>query len=178
MIPPRLRIVALLARGPGLHVLETVLLRRRELQLAAVFTHLRRPEGEGRGLPPEVVAMRELCRAAGAPLVFADGEEAADLAPLLPNAEVDLLLSIGWRDPVGAAALARFRLGGVELRPAPPAKGRTGVGAYDMMGEGGAGRPRAEAWTAAVGEAGPDSLYAELAGRVLEMALSAEGAPS
>jgi hypothetical protein len=122
MAASRLRTVALLAGRADLHVLRRVLLPRRELQVAAVFTHLRRGGESGMGLSPETGAIRELCRTTETPLLFADGEEARDLLPLLPFGDLDLLIRMSWRHEVDGPALARFRLGRIELRP-PTAAG-------------------------------------------------------
>ena len=108
MTASRIRTVALLAGEPGLSLLREVLLGRSDLEIAAVFTPLRRPEGEGLGRRAEVDAFRAVCREAGVALVFADGPEACDLEPLLPFGELDLLVRLAWAHPLDARTLGKW----------------------------------------------------------------------
>lgn len=109
------RTVALVARPPGLAILRDVLLNDRRLEVVAVFTHGSLPKAEGGGTRDDLTAFRELCSQAGVPLIVADSKEAAAIGDRMPAGELDLLLSLSWRNIVRPDVLQRFRLGTLNI---------------------------------------------------------------
>lgn len=114
----RVRTVALLARPPGLAVLEHWLLPHPALEVLAVWTHARRPRSEdpARGERPELARFEALCARSGVPLVAVDDPgRCRSLDGLAGLGPVDLLCSVSWRFVVDAAALRGLRVGGINL---------------------------------------------------------------
>jgi methionyl-tRNA formyltransferase len=111
----RLRIVALLARKPGLLVLRDALLGNCDLDLAAVFTHGRLPKSEGGASRKDIECFRILCEPARVPLIIIDYPQAGDISALLPQGPLDLMVSLSWRCQVPQHVLKRFRLGCVNI---------------------------------------------------------------
>lgn len=111
----KLRTIALLGREAGLRVLQDALLTDSSLELALVCTHGHLPRAEGGGPRPELQDYRSACAEAGIPLAVLDGPEARRVEDHLPAGPLDLLVVLSWRHLVSPAALARFRLGGVNL---------------------------------------------------------------
>lgn len=111
----KLRVVALLARRPGLLVLENALLADDAIEIAAVFTHGRLPKAEGGSERSDLADFTRLCAPAGVPLTAVDGAEARDIGPLLPAGPLDLLVALSWRYQVPARVLDRFGRGCINL---------------------------------------------------------------
>lgn len=156
-----MRVVALLARRPGLLVLHDALLADSSLDIAAVFTHGTLPRAAGGGLRDEVAEFTALCRRRAIPLHVIDFPAARDIGPRLPAGRLDLMVSLSWRCLVPQAVLDRFALGAVNLhRGALPAyagaepvrraieadERRAAITAHAMTAEIDGGAILAEAW--------------------------------
>ncbi len=156
-----MRVVALLARRPGLLVLHDALLADPGLEVAAVFTHGMLPRAAGGGARDEVAEFAALCRRRAVPLHVLDFPQARDIGPRLPGGPLDLLVSLSWRALVPQAVLDRFARGTVNLhRGALPAYGgaepvrraieagerRAAITAHAMTAEIDAGAILAETW--------------------------------
>lgn len=116
-----MKIVAFLARRPGLVVLQS-LLQNPDVEIAAVFTHGSLPKAEGRTDRPEAEVFRELAERTHAAFHVVDGATAKDVHDLLPTEPLDVLLSLSWRYLIPRRVIDRFSLGGVNLhRGALPA---------------------------------------------------------
>jgi len=158
---PRLRTVALVARDPGLVLLRDALIGHPNLDLCAVVTHGQRPKDEGGGQRAEVALYEAACKAAGVPLIVADGAKAKALETLLPAGPLDLLVSLSWRYILPAAVLTRFKGGCLNLhRGALPAyagakpvqraieagERRVAICCHEMVEEVDAGEIYAQVW--------------------------------
>ena len=107
------RVVALLGRTCGLDVLDA-LLRDPSVDVVAVFTHGLAPRTEG-GVPRvELQDYRDCCARAHLALFILDGARASDLGSHIPD-DVDLLVSVSWRNRVAEEVLTRMRLGAINL---------------------------------------------------------------
>jgi len=114
----KLRVVALLARPPGLAVLEDCLLTHPGVELVAVATHSLKPRSEdpARSVRPEMAHFERLCGAARIPLIVADDRATASDLPFLSGlGPVDLLCSLSWRFILSATALRAPTLGAINL---------------------------------------------------------------
>lgn len=109
-----LRTVALLGRGPGLAVLKDALLDNPRIELLGVVTHGRLPKGEGGGPRPELNSYEAICRDRRIPLTVLDFPAALTVEEHLPD-DLDLLLVLSWRFILRPAALAKPRVGGINL---------------------------------------------------------------
>ena len=114
----RWRVVALLAREPGLAVLREGLLADAGVELAALYTHRRRPRSEDplRSERPEYQPYADLACAAGVPLHAVDTRaEALELEGLEAYRPFDVLLSLSWRYRVSPAVLSWPRIAAINL---------------------------------------------------------------
>ncbi|PWR25128.1 formyltransferase family protein [Zavarzinia aquatilis] len=111
----KLKVVALLARRPGLLVLENALLADPEIEITALFTHGRLPRAEGGATRGDLAEFARSCTRGGVALNAVDGAEARDISPLLPAGPLDLLVALSWRYQVPASVLGRFSLGCINL---------------------------------------------------------------
>ena len=111
----KLRVVALLARRPGLLVLENALLSDPAIEIAAVFTHGRLPKAEGGMERSDLGDFTHCCRRATIPLIAVDGADAKDIGARLPAGPLDLLIALSWRYQVPGAVLDRFAGGCINL---------------------------------------------------------------
>lgn len=105
----KLRTVGLLAREPGLRVLEEALLPSPMVDLLAVYTHARCPKLEGGGPRPERAAYQTLCTRANVPLIALDYADSHLLEDLVRAHQADLLLALSWRTILSAGLLASVK---------------------------------------------------------------------
>lgn len=110
-----LRTVALLAREPGLLVLNDALLGNPLIHLIAVYTHAALPKREGEGPRPELERYRDACGAAAVPLHILDMPEARRLERHLPTDTFDLLVVLSWRCILSRAVLDRPCIGALNM---------------------------------------------------------------
>lgn len=159
----RARVVALVAREPGLRVLIECLFSRPDLEVVKVFTHGALPAAEGGGARTDVAAFRTACDRHGVALEVVDGGAARALAERLPTGPLDILVSLSWRYLVPQAVLDRFPIGALNIhRGALPAyagaepvrraiaagERRLAITAHRMTAEIDAGDAVAEVWMA------------------------------
>ena len=109
-----LRTVALLGRETGLAVLRDALLDNPRIDLAGVITHGKLPKAEGGGVRTELARYQALCAKHGVPLTVLDHPEALRVEEHLPDG-LDLLVVLSWRFILRPAALAKPRIGGINL---------------------------------------------------------------
>lgn len=114
----RLRTVALVAREAGLATLERSLLTNPAFDLVAVAAHRQLPRSEDpmQGERPEFAAIARACGRAEVKLFDADTRSSAGELEFLDGlGPIDLLVSVSWRYILSAQALARGRVGAVNL---------------------------------------------------------------
>jgi len=114
----RLRLVALVAREPGLAMLRGLPLDLGPIRLCAIYTHrlLPRSEDPRRGERPEYPRYVELARELRVPLHTVDAPTDAErLAGLEPYRPFDILLSLSWRYRVPTHVLGWPRLAPINL---------------------------------------------------------------
>ncbi|MFQ5698243.1 MAG: formyltransferase family protein [Myxococcota bacterium] len=117
MTRERLQIVCLLAREPGVRVLEWLLSRATRFHVRGLWTHRLRPASEDpeRRRRPEFSRFQALTRAHEIPLFVVDSRREADLAPMAFLEPYDLLLSVSWRFLVPESRLGASRLGDLNV---------------------------------------------------------------
>jgi methionyl-tRNA formyltransferase len=114
----KLRAVGLVAREAGLATLTRSLLVHPGLEVVCIAAHRRLPRSEDpqRGERPEWAAMTSACASADVELVAADSLALAkDLDFLDGRGPIDIVCAVSWRYLLTPKALARPRLGAINL---------------------------------------------------------------
>lgn len=112
---PKLRTIALLARRPGVLVLENALIQHPKLEIVTVFSHRKLPKAEGEADRQEVSEFETICKRSEIPLRWLDYPEAGHLESYLPDEPIDLLIVLNWRFLISKSVLDRLQLGGINI---------------------------------------------------------------
>ena len=113
----KLNVVCLIAREPGLYLLQT-LLNHDEFNIVAIFTHSRLPSSDDpeRGPRPEYPVFKEIASKNNIPFFIVDyKKDAAIMADIEKIQEYDLMLSLNWKFLVPEHILGKSRIGDINL---------------------------------------------------------------
>jgi len=113
----KLNVVCLIAREPGLYLLNT-LLKHDEFNVIGIFTHSKLPSSDdpNRGARAEYPVFKEIADKNNIPLFTIDyKKEAAVMADIEKIQKYDFLLSLNWKFLVPEHILGNSRIGDVNL---------------------------------------------------------------